>query len=187
MSLSAAVIDALMATGATREQIAAAMKADIAEREAREARQVPWERLRQLAFERDGEKCGWCGCEDGPFEVDHKIARSKGGENILENVIVSCRACNRAKKDRDEAEWSELHARRVSDRNRKRRQRDRDKSRDKRDIREVSAVTRDTPPKVSPKDINQTPSSPPVDVSEAEASSSGLGTHRQPGKPSMTT
>ncbi len=37
MSLSAAIIDALLATGATREQIAAAMKADIAEREAQEA------------------------------------------------------------------------------------------------------------------------------------------------------
>lgn len=31
--------------------------------------------------------------------------------------------------------------------------------------------SQDTPPKVSPKDINQTPSSPPVDVSEAKASS----------------
>lgn len=37
MSLSAAVIDALLATGATREQIAAAIKADIADREAAEA------------------------------------------------------------------------------------------------------------------------------------------------------
>jgi hypothetical protein len=36
VSLSAAVIDALLATGATREQLAAAVKADIAERKAAE-------------------------------------------------------------------------------------------------------------------------------------------------------
>lgn len=171
MSLSAAVLDALIATGATREQLAAVMRADIAEREAREARQVPWERLRVMAFERDGEKCGWCGCEDGPFEIDHITPRSKGGENVLENVIVSCRPCNRAKKDREEAEWSDLHARRVNDRERKRRQRSRDKSRDNRDTIGKSAVTRDTPPNGSPKDINQTPSLPPAEVSEPIGSS----------------
>jgi hypothetical protein len=139
MSLSMAVLDALVKSGATQEMLVAAMRADIAEREAREARQIPWERLRQLAFDRDGDKCGWCGCVDGPFEVDHIIPRAKGGENTLENVIVSCRSCNRAKRDREEAEWSGLHARRVKDRERKRRQRNRDKSRDNWDNADASA------------------------------------------------
>lgn len=40
MSLSAAVIDALLETGATREQIAAAVKADIAERDAATAEKI---------------------------------------------------------------------------------------------------------------------------------------------------
>jgi hypothetical protein len=160
MSLSAAVLDALIASGATREQIVAVIKADMAEEAAREERQIPWERLRRLAFERDGEKCGWCGCLDGPFEVDHIIARANGGENILENVVVSCRSCNRAKKDREEAEWSSLHARRVHDRERKRRQRIRDKSRDACDIPDKSTVTRD-PPDGSPNDIYLTPSLAP--------------------------
>lgn len=171
MSLSAAVLNALAEAGASREHLLAAMNADIAEREAREARQVPWDRLRQLAFQRDGEKCGWCGCDDGPFEIDHITPRSKGGENILENVVVACRPCNRAKKDREEEEWSGLHARRVSDRERKRKQRARDKSRDNRDQSGKSAVTRDTPPDVSPKENKQTPSLPPVDVSEPSGSS----------------
>lgn len=40
MSLSAAVIDALVASGATVEQLAAAMKADVADREASEAARI---------------------------------------------------------------------------------------------------------------------------------------------------
>jgi hypothetical protein len=145
VSLSAAVLDALIATGATREQLAAVMRADIAEREAEEAAKIE--------------------------------AKREG--------------------------------------NRTRQQRKREKERNA--VSRVTAVTardsRDTPPKVSPKENNQTPSSPPVDVSEAEASShqprpwalpvgvslqvwtdfranrkrKRLGETRQPGKPSTTT
>jgi hypothetical protein len=103
VSLSAAVLDALIATGATREQLAAVMRADIAEREAEEAA--------KLEAKREG---------------------------------------NRTRQAR----------KRMNDSNAKSR---------------VTAVTardsRDTSPKVSPKENNQTPSSPPVDASEAEASS----------------
>lgn len=44
MSLTAAILDALIAAGATREQIVAAMKADIAEREADEAARLETKR-----------------------------------------------------------------------------------------------------------------------------------------------
>jgi hypothetical protein len=55
-----------------------------------------------------------------------------------------------------------------------RRQNERDRKARSRDVTGQNVIGRDRrgqPPKVSPKDINQTPSSPPVDVSEAEASS----------------
>lgn len=99
--IDAAVLDALLEAGATAEMIVAAVKADLAEQEARRARAIAWVKLRELAFERDGYRCGYCASEKGPFEIDHIIPRIRGGENILENVVVSCRRCNRAKKDRE--------------------------------------------------------------------------------------
>jgi hypothetical protein len=123
MSLSPAVIDALVEAGVTVEQLAAAVKAEMAEAEARKARQVPWARLRTLAFQRDGEICRYCAATEGPFEIDHVIPRIKGGEDILENVVVACLSCNRAKRDRDGDEWASLNERRLRDRERKRRAR----------------------------------------------------------------
>lgn len=101
MSLSAAVIDAMVNSGCTPEQMACVIKADLAERAARDARAIPWLVLRDMAFARDGYRCTYCGDEVGPFEIDHIIPRIKGGENILENVTVACRSCNRSKKDRE--------------------------------------------------------------------------------------
>lgn len=34
------------------------------------------------------------------FEIYHIVPVSKGGGNIINNLILSCRKCNRAKKDR---------------------------------------------------------------------------------------
>lgn len=101
MSLTPAMIDAMVATGCTAEQMAAVMKAVLADRDVRLARQIPWLQLRNMAFERDGECCAYCGTSEGPFEVDHIIPRAKGGENTIENVTVACRSCNRSKKDRE--------------------------------------------------------------------------------------
>lgn len=95
------VLRAMAAAGASAQEVADAYKAMFAEEEARKARQVPWVTLRDMAFERDGYRCTYCGDEAGPFEIDHIIPRVKGGENILENVTVACRRCNRSKKDRE--------------------------------------------------------------------------------------
>lgn len=101
MSLTPSMIDAMLAAGCTAEQIAAVVKASLAEDAERAARQIPWLELRGLAFARDGECCAYCGTTEGPFEVDHIIPRAKGGENTVENVTVACRRCNRSKKDRE--------------------------------------------------------------------------------------
>jgi 5-methylcytosine-specific restriction endonuclease McrA len=101
MSLAPAVLDAMVAAGCTAEQIAEAIKASLREQEARKARAVSWLPLRDMAFARDGYRCTYCGDEAGPFEIDHIVPRIKGGENILENVTVACRRCNRSKKDRE--------------------------------------------------------------------------------------
>ena len=35
-----------------------------------------------------------------PFDTDHIIPESKGGETILENLRLTCRFCNRSKGDK---------------------------------------------------------------------------------------
>jgi 5-methylcytosine-specific restriction endonuclease McrA len=89
-----AVFRAMVANGATPEMLLAVV-------EAAAARQIPWAKLRIMAFERDGERCAYCGDGDGPFEVDHIIPRIRGGENTLDNVCVACRSCNRSKRHWD--------------------------------------------------------------------------------------
>lgn len=33
-----------------------------------------------------------------PYELDHLIPRSEGGATTVENVVLSCRTCNRSRK-----------------------------------------------------------------------------------------
>jgi 5-methylcytosine-specific restriction endonuclease McrA len=36
-------------------------------------------------------------------EVDHVVAKVKGGEDSLDNCVAACRRCNILKKDKDQA------------------------------------------------------------------------------------
>ena len=64
--------------------------------------------LVRAVFSRDGGRCRYCGSEDPPFELDHVVPVSRGGENSLENLVVSCKHCNMSKGDRliSELGWS---------------------------------------------------------------------------------
>jgi len=50
-------------------------------------------------------RCGYCGGEQGPFDVDHIIPISKGGSNDIANLLLACWPCNRAKGARSPEEW----------------------------------------------------------------------------------
>lgn len=65
-------------------------------------------RLRKSVFERDGHKCRYCGCESGPFQLDHVLPYSRGGLTNLQNLVVSCAPCNWEKRDRtpEEMGWT---------------------------------------------------------------------------------
>jgi 5-methylcytosine-specific restriction endonuclease McrA len=66
-----------------------------------------WPLVRKTIFDRDGYVCAYCGDTDGPFEIDHKHPRSRGGTNEHDNLTVACRTCNRSKRAMTVDEWLE--------------------------------------------------------------------------------
>lgn len=51
-------------------------------------------------FQRDGGACVQCGYRGEYIEYDHRIPRSKGGQNTIDNIQLLCRKCNLKKSDR---------------------------------------------------------------------------------------
>ena len=51
-----------------------------------------WRFMRNLALERDNYVCVYCG--QHADTVDHIVARSKGGQDNLDNLVAACRRCN---------------------------------------------------------------------------------------------
>ena len=54
---------------------------------------------RKNVFLRDNYTCQYCG-RTGNLTIDHIIPRSKGGEDVWENVVTCCVRCNNKKGDR---------------------------------------------------------------------------------------
>ncbi|MEG3836606.1 RNA-guided endonuclease IscB [Microcoleus sp. Z1_C3] len=44
-----------------------------------------------------GRKCAYCKAENIPLEIEHIVAKSKGGSNRVSNLTLACRKCNEAK------------------------------------------------------------------------------------------
>lgn len=101
--MNVAVLKALVAAGATPEMLVAAVEADQALEPKGPRTITPANRAAVLA--RDGHICRYCGSKDGPFHIDHVVARSKRGSSLPENLAVACRSCNASKKDRTLEEW----------------------------------------------------------------------------------
>ncbi|MCE5343724.1 MAG: HNH endonuclease [Eubacteriales bacterium] len=53
--------------------------------------------------------CIYCGAE-GPLTVEHILSRSRGGEDVPENVVRVCRSCNSGKGAKGLYEWKGLDA-----------------------------------------------------------------------------
>ncbi len=72
---------------------------------------VCWE-----VYNRDGYKCRYCGAGPGiPLTVDHLILWEEGGPSIRENLLTSCRKCNKTRGNTPYAEWIEsFYYKRVS-------------------------------------------------------------------------
>lgn len=50
------------------------------------------------------EVCAYCGAQ-GPLTADHRIPLSRGGRNVIENIIPACKSCNSRKHTMTEAEF----------------------------------------------------------------------------------
>jgi hypothetical protein len=59
-----------------------------------------WKELRLSVFRRDNYVCAYCGYKTDKPECDHIIPMSKGGDSSYENLITSCKKCNRAKSNK---------------------------------------------------------------------------------------
>lgn len=56
-------------------------------------------KLRKTVYDRDGNRCAYCGCRK-QLTLDHKKPLSKGGTNSLDNLQTLCSPCNQMKGDK---------------------------------------------------------------------------------------
>jgi 5-methylcytosine-specific restriction endonuclease McrA len=49
--------------------------------------------------------CAYCGEKAARVEADHRIPLSRGGRNVIGNILPSCRRCNRRKRTKTEDEF----------------------------------------------------------------------------------
>ncbi len=57
-------------------------------------------------FHRDGYRCRYCG-ERRPLTVDHVILWENGGATVEDNLISSCRRCNKLRGSMEYDQWME--------------------------------------------------------------------------------
>lgn len=62
----------------------------------------PWQRIREVVMLRDGCICQLCRKITRPsdIEIDHIHPLADGGSNDLDNLRVTCRACNQGRRKR---------------------------------------------------------------------------------------
>lgn len=61
---------------------------------------ISWE-----VFKRDSYKCRYCGKDDVPLTVDHLVLWEDSGPSIPENLVASCRKCNKTRGNTQYPEW----------------------------------------------------------------------------------
>ena len=61
--------------------------------------------VRTSVLKRDGERCVYCGAQEGPFHFDHLWPHSRGGSDAASNIVIACAPCNLSKGGRTLIEW----------------------------------------------------------------------------------
>ena len=63
------------------------------------------QRLSWRVFKRDGYRCRYCGNGDVPLTVDHLVLWEEGGPSTEENLVSSCRKCNKTRGNMQYVDW----------------------------------------------------------------------------------
>jgi len=63
------------------------------------------QRISWAVYKRDNYTCRYCGRNDVPLTVDHLILWEVGGPSIEENLVSSCKSCNKARGNTPYEEW----------------------------------------------------------------------------------
>jgi hypothetical protein len=53
--------------------------------------------VKEYLLEKYNRTCQYCGAKKVPFEVDHVLAKSRGGSNRVSNLTLACHDCNEKK------------------------------------------------------------------------------------------
>lgn len=53
--------------------------------------------LREYLLDKWQRRCAYCGKEKLPLQIEHIVARAKGGSNRVSNLTLACETCNHAK------------------------------------------------------------------------------------------
>ncbi|MEG3957366.1 RNA-guided endonuclease IscB [Microcoleus sp. herbarium2] len=61
--------------------------------------------VKEYLLQKWNRRCAYCGVENVPFEIEHILARSKGGSNRVKNLCLSCHSCNQAKGNKPVKEF----------------------------------------------------------------------------------
>lgn len=61
--------------------------------------------VRQYLLEKWGRACAYCGATNGPLEIEHIQAKSRGGTNRISNLTLACEPCNKRKGTQDIQEF----------------------------------------------------------------------------------
>lgn len=64
------------------------------------ASEVSW-----AVFRRDGYKCRYCAADNVPLTVDHLVLWEEGGPSTENNLICSCRRCNKVRANTQYPDW----------------------------------------------------------------------------------
>lgn len=71
----------------------------------RKSQRLIEQRLSWAVFKRDGYRCRYCGASGVPLTVDHLILWEEGGPSVEENLLTSCRPCNKARGNTSYERW----------------------------------------------------------------------------------
>jgi len=63
------------------------------------------QRVSWMVYKRDKYACRYCGRDDVPLTVDHLVLWEEGGPSIEENLVASCRKCNKTRGNMHLEDW----------------------------------------------------------------------------------